>query len=315
MTAWLTPEQAAPFGTLTTEALALVLPSVRQPLTTPRPQLDGSYLAAGLHFAGMPAALAVLSLGVQSEARLQSLMVAPPCRRLGLATKLMNWIIDEAKQHGWSSLTVSYPLDHPGTAAMQRLTRSELGWQHQPGLRLVHLDRQGGQALVDRLAPLAAHWQRGGRFKLLRWDALAPAEQAQLGARLQAPSWVWPLRDESQGVLIGELDADNSLVLLDHLEPAGWLIAHRVGSELFKVSQWWIVPQLQGRGVALQLLHRAVAGALACRPTYQHAVFGMDPHSKAMNHFSRQQIEPLGCGVQSNERAHLALIKRQTGSP
>lgn len=52
---------------------------------------------------------------------------------------------------------------------MERLTA---GWQHSPGLRLVHLDRAAAAALVQRLTPLALRWLRSGRFSLpAGWQA------------------------------------------------------------------------------------------------------------------------------------------------
>ena len=171
MSRWLTPEQAGPYAHLTTETLALALAGITTPGAGAGLHKD-ELVAAGLTFAGLPAALAV---GRLSNARpgleLLSLVVAEPFRRLGLARQLLAWLQAEARRLGWLSLNLSYPLGHGSTPAMTRLTAPNLGWQRSPGLRLIHLDRAGGQALVTRLAPLAAHWQRSGRFRLTSWNS------------------------------------------------------------------------------------------------------------------------------------------------
>jgi len=296
MTCWLSSEQARPFADLTTASLAvaldsLVVPTARAPIST------DALLAAGQTFAGLPAALAVVKLTPHDALEVISLAVAEPFRQLGLARQLLLWLQAQVQLLGCRSLSLSYPLGHGSTVAMERLTN---GWQHSPGLRLVHLDRAGGSALVQRLAPLAARWQRSGRFALVRWQEMTADLQCRLERRQQqAPSWAWSATADAA---LGQRDALISQVLLDQDAVVGWLAAHRVGLSLFRVTQWWVAPEWQGRGLALVLLRQAVADALKAEPLYQSGCFGVAAGSEEMLQICRRHLEPLASSVQANQR-------------
>jgi hypothetical protein len=207
---------------------------------------------------------------------------------------------------GWRSLGLSYPLQHARTAAIQRLTPSAAGWLHRPGLQLVNISRQGGAALVQRLEPSVAQANRQGRFTLIPWRDLPVPQRQNLGSSLQAPAWACPNDDPGQDAL-QQLDPEISCVLLDHQQPIGWLIAHRVGDRLFRVSQWWVQPQRQGQGTALLLLHRAIAGALASPIGYHSGAFGMEPSNSPAIRLCQRKILPHASGVSQQQHAWLLL--------
>jgi ribosomal protein S18 acetylase RimI-like enzyme len=296
MACWLSSEQARPFAHLTTASLAvaldgLVVPDAQAPMST------DALLAAGQTFAGLPAALAVVKLTTDDAGEVISLGVAEPFRQLGLARQLLLWLQSQVQLLGCRSLSLSYPLGHASTVAMERLTS---GWQHSPGLRLVHLDRTGGAALVQRLMPLAARWQRSGRFALVRWQAMGPDLRHQLErVQQQAPPWAWSATADAA---LGQRDDRISHVLLDRDVLVGWLVAHRVGLSLFRVTQWWVAPEWQGRGLALVLLRHAVADALQAQPLYQSGCFGVGAGSEEMLQICRRHLEPLATTVQANQR-------------
>lgn len=306
MSRWLTPEQSGPYAHLTTETLGLALAEITIPGSGAALHKE-ELVAAGITFAGLPAALVVGRLSsTRAGLVLLSLVVAEPFRRMGLATQLLHWLCAEARRLGWPSLSLSYPLGHASTGPMIRLTDSQLGWLRMPGLRLVHLDRTGGQALVERLEPLAAHWQRSGRFRLRRWQSLSPEQQHQLDILPTTPGWA----STSQGRLDGPLgkhDGEISQVLFDNERPVGRLIAHRVGHSLFRVSQWWVEPALQGNGVSLVLLKQAIADALETQPRYRAGCFGVAAASGAMLVLCQRYLEPLASGIQANERVILQI--------
>jgi len=296
MTCWLSSEQARPFAHLTTASLAVafdgfVVPTAQAPMST------DALLAAGQTFAGLPAALAVVKQAPHGALEMISLAVAEPFRRLGLARQLLHWLQAEAQRLGCTSLSLSYPLAHGSTAAMERLTA---GWQHSPGLRLVHSDRAGGAALVRKLTPLALRWRRSGRFSLVRWKAMGADLRLRLEQQQgQAPPWAWPA---SADTALWQRDDLISQVLLDRGVVIGWLIAHRVGRSLFRVTQWWVAPEWQGRGVALVLLHQAVADALLAQPEYLSISFGVAAASGAMLRICHRHLETLASNVQANQR-------------
>ena len=307
MNCWLTPEQARPYAHLSTESLRLALAEVTIPSAADITHKD-VLVAAGVSFAGLPVGLIVGRVSAErADLELLSLVVAEPFRCLGFAKQLLNWLRAEAIRLGWASLSLSYPLEHPCTPAMSRLTDSQMGWRRLPGLRLVHLDRAGGQLLVERLAALAARWEGCDRFELIRWQSLLPEHHYQLDCMAATPGWSRPLQQAPEAP-IGRQDDAISQVLFDHGRPAGWLIAHRMGSALFRVSQWWVEPALQGRGVALILLKKAVADALEAQPLYEAGCFGVAPASHAMLLLCHRYLEPLAIRVQANERVKL-LIK------
>jgi len=294
---WLAPKQARSFAHLTTPSLALALDGVVGPDASSSVPSD-AWMAAGQTFAGLPAAMAVIKPAPDPALEVISLVVAVPFRRLGLARQLLLWLQAEAQRLGFTSLSLSYPLAHRSTAAMERLTA---GWQHSPGLRLVHLDRAAAAALVQRLSPLALRWLRSGRLSLVRWQAMGADLRCRLEQRQQqAPPWAWPTSADTP---LGQRDDQISQVLLDRDVVIGWLIAHRVGRSLFRVTQWWVAPEWQGRGLALVLLHQAVADALLAQPAYLSGSFGVAAASEAMLQICRRHLEPLASTVQANQWA------------
>jgi hypothetical protein len=304
MITWLTGAQSADYAHLTTEALAAGLPRVEQP---DRPRLG--HHAAGFRFAGMPGGLAILRRELNdagSSGQLLSLVVAEPLRRLGLGRDLLGWVCQQGQQLGWVGLGLSYPLDHHGTTAMEKLTSRDAGWVHSPGLQLVQLNRDGAQQLLLQLKPAVQRCMRSGRFRISPWRACPDGIRNGIGPRLAAPPWAWP-RDDHGNDPLQALDAEISQVLLDHQEPAGWITAHRVGPRLFRVSQWWVQPRLQGSGVSLLLLHRAIEGALQSPHRYAIGTFGMEPANTEAIRLCDRTIAPFASGISRQRRAWLKL--------
>lgn len=309
MISWLAGEQTGPYAHLASDAVALGLPRVQPPATVATDQQPGAHIAAGLRFAGMPAALAVLrsqQSRAAGELGLLSLVVTPHLQGLGLARDLLGWLRVELKQRGWSRLSVSYPLDHRCTAAMEKLTRSSEGWTHRPGLQLMQFDRSGAAQLVQRLAPVVRHAQRQQRFSLQAWHDLAAGTRRGLGDCLRAPDWAHPREDGPEDPL-QTLDPAISSVLLDRGQPAGWITAHRVGARLCRISQWWVKPELQGSGIALLLLYQAVQEALRSPDGYACGSFGMEPGNMQALTLCARKIAPFACGVNRQRRASITL--------
>jgi len=308
MIKWLTGEQTAAFKSLATEAVAMGLKSVVVPQSTPVMSPSGiRLLAAGICFAGIPAGLAVLRQDLQHDqtaVRLISLAVTTPLRQLGLARDLLSWLRGQAPLLGWRSLGLSYPLNHACTAAMHQLTLSADGWHQSDGMQLVHLDRQRGAELLQRLAGSVAKGRRTGRFDLLAWGELPERSRQELGPALQAPKWAWPADDNGQDPL-QSLDIEISTVLLDSGQPAGWLMAHLLVPRLFRVSQWWVKPDLQSHGAALLLLHRAIEGALASPIGYAVGSFGMDLGNTPAIRLCARKILPVASGISQQRKVKL----------
>jgi len=308
---WLLGEQTGAYEHLATEAVARSLPQVQRPAVAAAEQHGDVHFAAGLRFAGMPAALAVLREQHTSQrgtVSLLSLVVAPQLQGLGLARDLLHWLRRELRQLGRTVLSLSYPLDHGCTAAMERLTSPREGWSHGPGLQLMQLDRSGAAQLVQRLTPLVNHARRSGRFSLMAWSELAATTRRTLGESLNAPQWAWPSSETGQDPLQA-LDPSISSALLDGGQAAGWITAHRVGERMFRVSQWWVKPELQGSGIALLLLHRAVQGALQSPHSYACGTFGMEAGNAQALHLCRRKIAPFACGVNRQRRAWISLTR------
>lgn len=300
MTRWLSSEMARPFAHLTTASLAEALDGLVLPDDLTHSSAH-ALMAAGQTFAGLPAVLAVVKQTTHDVLEVISLAVAKPFRRLGLARQLLLWLQAQAQRLGLQSLSLSYPLGHASTAAMEHLTR---GWHHSQGLRLVHFDRAGGAALVQRLAPLAARWQRSGRFALVRWQDMDADLQCRLELlQQQAPSWAWSATADAA---LGQRDALISQVLLDRDAVVGWLVAHRVGLSLFRVTQWWVKPEWRGRGLAVLLLHQACAESLNAQPPYESFCFGVGAGSDEMLRICRRHLEPLATDVLANQRVSWA---------
>lgn len=306
MSFWLTPDDAEAFEHLTTAALAQALSALSHPEEQAPLLAPGSLLAAGVLFAAQPAALVVLRAGSEMSADVISLVVAEPFRNLGLARELLDWVRQQALAIGWRSLSLSYPLHHGSTAAMAALTDPQLGWRWNEGLRLVCADRDGAQLLVQRLTPLAKRLRRSQRFSMINWVDLAADFKKQLGQQLQAPRWAWPAQ-EYPDAPFECLDAGISMVLLNGGAPVGWLIAHRVGDSLLRITKWWVVPAHQGQGTSLLLLEQAVRQGLATRPAYSSVGFGVAADNVSMLRLCKRHLEPLAINVQINRCCQLSL--------
>lgn len=304
MSVWLTAQQASAYAHLTTEALALSLPTIRVPDSGGEHSVG--LCAAASSFAGLPAALAVIQLSSGRVLDVLSLVVAEPFRVLGLATQLCDWLRCEAKRLGLHALMISFPLDHLFTGAMERLTDPGQGWSHSPGLRLVHLNRDGLQGLMDRMSPLVDQWGRSDRFQTLSWRDLNPKQLDQLQGVRDAPHWA-QFDSGDPGAVLGHLDEAVSQVLLERESPVGWLLAHHVGVSRIRVSVWWIQPYLQGQGIALMLLRPAIAHALARKPAYESSSFGIAASSGSMLRLSKRHLETFAYQVQANKRASLLI--------
>ena len=313
MCTWLTAEQAREYAQLTTASLALRLDGLAIPKASTAQQ-SNQLFAAGLTFSGLPAALVMVKTTSAGSLEILSLAVLTPFRRLGLAKQLLIWLRCEASRLGWSSLAVSYPRGHACTEAMASLTHVQYGWQLSEGLRLVHFDRVGGQAVVNKLQPVRMRWRGNGRFHLLPWKDLNQEHTNQILALQQlAPSWAWPM-DSNTDDPLGVRDEQISRALLDREQVIGWLIAHRVGLSLFRVTQWWVIPERQGRGFALMLLQQAVADAMASQPPYSAGCFGVHHANNRMVEFSKHHLEAIACNIQCNQRAILLVNESYSSS-
>jgi predicted GNAT family acetyltransferase len=310
MISWLVGEETAAYVHLATDAVAKGLSQVHAPETSVSAQHGNVQFAAGLRFAGLPAALAVLRAEASSGGEnvvLLSLVVAPQLRGLGLARELLKWLRRELCDLGWTTLSLSYPLNHACTQAMEKLTRSSSGWIHRPGLQIMQLDRSGAADLVERLTPLVKHAQRSGRLKVKMWSDVEASTLRGLGIALGAPLWAHPREDLGQEDPLQTLDPACSAVLLNRGQEAGWITSHRVGQRLFRVSQWWVKPELQGRGAALVLLRHAVHGALQSRQDYAYGTFGMEAGNAVALNLCQRKLESFACSVNKQRRASIPL--------
>jgi len=309
MVVWLTPDRGRAYAALTTPTLAPLLGDIGIPEPVHQAQHHGLW-AAGATFSGLPGALALLKRSTL-QVEIISLVVATRFRRLGMAGMLLGWLRDEIQSLGYRSIRVCYPLNHPSTTAMARLTDAQQGWTHAPGQRLVHLNRAGAEVLLQRLTTLTAHWQRSPRFQARPWSALTPAQRVALdGLRHQAPAWACPMQPADRvGPWHGVQRRDDtaSHLLLDQGEPAGWIVVDRLGEALLRVSQWWVSPRLQGRGIGLLLLQRALQIGLSHQPLPEEGCFGIGAGSDAMLALSRRHLEPRAIKIWSTEEALLIL--------
>jgi GNAT superfamily N-acetyltransferase len=297
---WLSVAEALHFAHLTTPVMGHGLAALS---TCP----DSNQLcAAGQTFAGLPASLAVGRLTSRGDLEILSLVVAEPFRRLGLATQLLAWLEAEAKRLGKPTMVLTYPLHQPGSEAMARLTAPQRGWVHNPGLRLVHLDRAGGERLLERLTPVVARWSTAERYRLMPWSALDANLQHQLDQRPHVPTWARPLSGQVDGPL-GTCETCISQALLDRNDIIGWLLADRVGEALLRINSWWMESSHQGSGLALLLLHRALTLTLAAQPVIRGGSFGVSAENRRMLALSHRCLEPLATRTVNTQVAKLKL--------
>lgn len=313
MAIWLVADSAPFYAALTAPTLVPLLSEISSPEPTqhvPRPTI----WAAGLTVAGLPAALALLKRSAL-QVEIISLAVASPFQRLGIAGRLLRWLRVELQRLGYKSIRICYPLQHPSTAAMARLTDAQGGWIQAPGQRLVHFSGAAGELLLQRLTHLNTHWRRSTRFQTLAWSELTPGQLLELDRlRDQVPTWAFPGRrasdHDSSWLGVQQRDVAASQLLLDQGQPAGWIMVDRIGEAILRISQWWVCPTLQGRGIALMLLQRALEQGLSRKPRPVRGCFGIGAGSEAMLLLSRRHLEPLAIKTCLTQEA-LLLLNRQ----
>lgn len=307
MITWLVGEEVKAYEHLTTESLAMSLMQVSVPSHFATAQEPATHSAAGLRFAGGPAALAIVRRQAKSnDALVLSIVVTPLLRGIGLGHELLCWLQAELRQIGVRRLRISYPLEHVCTPAMEKLTSRENGWINRPGLQIMQLDRFGMVNLQQRLAPAVSRLERSGRFAIKEWHEIPASRRHELGQVLNAPWWAHPEDDLPKDPL-QQLDQSISAFLLVDGQEAGWITAHRIGIELIRVSQWWIIPEYQGTGASTLLLHHAVKTALESEHRFSRSSFGMEPENGQAIALYRRKIAPFSVSVSKQKMAWLDL--------
>ena len=88
----------------------------------------------------------------------------------------------------------------------------------------------------------------------------------------------------------------------------GWLTVHDIGKFFLRITQWWVVDELQRTGIALLMLHRVLEVALRPDTSYLKGSFGLDVlNSTAMRQLCERKIESYSCGVTNLQRAYIKL--------
>lgn len=304
MPSWLSRKEARDYAYLTTRMLSttleyIVLPGGGRHLAT------NELMAAGMMFAGLPAALAVVEIGKDYSIGLLSIAVAKDFRRLGIAKELIEWIKREAKELGFSPLWTSYPLDQSCTMAMKRLTADNRGWRHRQGLRVVCLDRLGIKRLDRRLSSVKRRLLQSGQFEVRSWNEITPSILHKLNSAA-ARMTEWSIASTENNVLERN-EVNLTQVLLYQDLVIGWLILHKIDNCSVRVTQWWISSEWQGRGIALLLIAQATHAALHAKPRIESASFGVAVGNHEMELLCKRLLEPMACNVRNMERAILDL--------
>lgn len=201
-----------------------------------------------------------LVLGEQPLARaedepgpeLLSLFVAPPTRRQGVATALLERLETELRARGESELKAVYMGGRPGNAALERVL-AKRGWS-APRVRTVTLRFTPRGA---RNTPWYGRVTLSDRYQIFPWSELTAEERAEIRRSQAERPWIPPglepwMHDRHS------FDAVSSVGLRYEGRVVGWVINHRVSPGTVRFTCSYMRKDLGRRGRILPLYTAAL---------------------------------------------------------
>jgi GNAT superfamily N-acetyltransferase len=294
---WLSSETIEPFKLLAPTGLDQAL-ALRGPLN--RWQAPGCH-ALGVQLLGIPVGLLLLQTRGsiwKRTAEAISLAIAEPFRRRGLATRMIENVVQSCKAAGIRCLSLSYPLAHPFEQAMARLCRPENGWQHAGGTLLYRCRTAEVPAFLESLRPFSRRlWDRHA-LSCVPYVEISPLQLLKAQLRLRPPGWAIPQMPQRRDSGWGALDPERSQALMQGADLVGWCLCHRISSATHRISIAYVAESLQAQGCLIIPVMQTVDAIARLSPGLpsgqDHAIcFGVRVENQPMIRFSERRIRPF----------------------
>jgi len=273
----------------------------------------GSYVAWGVRENGknrLPLGLLLAKQKgfeeVREEAlslKVLSIAVRKSWRGKGIARSLLRSAAEWGRREGLKSLELDMPLRDSSTAALERITAPEKGWQDADGLVLVTLSNPAKVGpLLHRLKLLAERQQTQWGWSILPYPKVPTPELKEFFKNPKLPSWAIPQLTTFND--IEPIDSKYSRLLVMNNQLIGWLISHRVSSDLLRYSILWLDPQWQHSAGGLAMLadvmqeahfsgiELQVTNQTCCQP-FARGCFGFSIENRNFTQLSFRKFRPV----------------------
>lgn len=305
---WLTAETLLPYRPLAPAGIDAQL-EVLGPL---RPWQRQGCHALGVNLLGLPLGLLLLQTrGTRwgRTAEVISLAVAERFRRQGLATRLLDTVLQACDAARIRLISLSYPLGQSSEPAMARLCHPARGWQAVGGTVLYSCRVAEVPAFLASLRPFAERLATQAPLTCVAYGSLAGAQLRRAQSRLRPPRWATPPLPKSTASGWGALDLECSQALVLGGAVVGWCLCHRISSTAHRITIAYVAENLQSRGFlvlpvlgAVQALATPTSG-VAYGP--DHGIrFGVRLDNGPMIRFAERRIQPFAQAItQTTEMA------------
>jgi GNAT superfamily N-acetyltransferase len=219
----------------------------------------------------------------KSSAELLSLFVEPIHRRKGVGTGLLAQLEQALSQRDCHYIDVVYRTHWASLAAIERLLQKQ-GWT-SPQTRML-LCKTGREKIMK--APWLRQYLLPSDFTIFPWSELSPQErqaiEQQQAVELWYPPELTPFQEEEK------IESLNSLGLRYQGQVVGWMITHRLRSDLIQYTSLFVRQDLQRLGRAIPLIVEAIRRHVASPIPY--GIFMIDVQNRPMVNFLERRLQP-----------------------
>jgi GNAT superfamily N-acetyltransferase len=227
-----------------------------------------------------------------------SIAVAPPQRRTGVATALLQRIEHELIVRGCESAEVIYMAERPSTVAVEGLLRKS-GWPVANSRLMIcngdfdHLTK----------APWMKHTNFPAAFEVFPWEHLTERERVEILDVQQKETWfpevLSPFAHEDQ------IYPGCSLGLRWHGKVIGWCIVHKFGADTLRCSSLFVGKEFAAQGRAVTLLARSIHAS--CRAGRPNIIFDVSFQRPRMIQFVQRRMAPYLKSIQITKESRKEL--------
>ncbi|MCF8056237.1 MAG: TIGR03032 family protein [Desulfocapsa sp.] len=256
----------------------LTFPSVGQRLAVQ--QLNEPLICSLVIDGKQTVALIVAEIREEGKALLISLMVLPPYRGKGVATRLLQDMEQQLAERGLTRLSVYYRSNWSSLVGFERVLQ-KCGWQEPiPHSLQCRTD-------IDHIskAPWVQKMRLPPEFILFPWIELNSEERQQIQERNDYPSFLTPFQEE------GRISWETSFGLRKDGRVIGWVITHRTKQDTMQYTTLVIEPGHRHAACGLGLLAAAIRRQIEMKIPY--FIFMVNEGNNAGLNLSNKRIRPF----------------------
>ncbi len=245
-------------------------------------QLNEPLLGIIANWQGKPAGLVLMEKHDFDSGLVVCWHVLKSQRSFGLGQKLILQLERYAKSSRIQSLTLSFREDSQFQSSINKILR-QLDWL--PAKKELMLYKFSAKQFMQ----LA--WCRNmslpEEFEIFSWDTLTSADKQHILNRQQQANW-YPV-EFSPPFENPDFETSNSLGLRLHGNVVGWLITHRVHTNVIEYCSLFVSPELQNIGRGYYLIVEAVKRQYELGVA--HGILQVQADNEAMLSFVEQRME------------------------